>query len=57
MEQIKTGKKQICMECKKEFTVSPTVRFKRKYCPDCSKKRKEMWENQWQVKFEDLKDE
>lgn len=50
-------KKQKCLDCKKEFEVSPNARFARKYCNDCSKKRKKMWENQWKVKFEDLPDD
>ncbi|MEK6927807.1 MAG: hypothetical protein AABX11_05230 [Nanoarchaeota archaeon] len=50
-------KKQKCFDCKKEFEVSPNARFKRKYCTDCGKKRKKMWENQWKVKFEDLPDD
>ncbi|MEI6850131.1 MAG: hypothetical protein WCK29_03760 [archaeon] len=50
-------KVQKCLDCKAEFTVSPTARFKRKYCPKCSKKRKKMWDNQWKVKFEDLPDD
>jgi hypothetical protein len=50
-------KKQACLECKKEFEVSPFARFPRKYCPKCSEKRKKQWANQWKVKYEDLDDE
>ncbi len=50
-------KKKICPDCKKEFDFDSTARFKRKYCKDCSDKRKKAWDNQWKVKFEDLEDE
>jgi Zn finger protein HypA/HybF involved in hydrogenase expression len=50
-------KKQICLECKKEFEVSPRARFKRKYCPECSEKRKKMWDDQWKLKIEDFDDD
>ncbi len=50
-------KKQKCLQCKKEFEVSSNARFPRKYCKECSEKRKKMWDEQWKVKFEDLDDE
>ena len=46
-----------CFDCKTEFEVKPFVKFERKYCDKCSKKRKKAWDNQWKVKFEDLEDE
>jgi DNA-directed RNA polymerase subunit RPC12/RpoP len=46
-----------CLECKKEFELNPRGRFTRKYCSDCSAKRKKMWDEQWKVKIEDLDDE
>jgi hypothetical protein len=45
--------KQKCFDCKKEFEVSERARFPRKYCNDCSAKRKKMWDEQWKIKFED----
>lgn len=53
----KKPKKKKCFDCGKEFEVSPRARFERKYCPECGKKRKKQWDNQWKVKFEDLEDE
>ena len=50
-------KKKACMDCKKEFEFETSARFPRKYCDSCSKKRKKMWDNQWKVKFEELKDD
>jgi len=50
-------KKQKCLQCKKSFETVPNPRFPRKYCKDCSAKRKKMWDNQWKVKFEDLPNE
>ena len=49
--------KKTCFDCKKEFELNPRARFPRKYCNDCSAKRKKLWENQHTVKFEDLEDE
>lgn len=46
-----------CFDCKKEYTYNPNARYERKYCPECGKKRKKMWDNQWKVKFEDLPDD
>jgi len=37
--------------------VPPKTRFKRKYCLECSKKRKKMWDDQWKLKIEDFDDE
>ena len=50
-------KKQKCFDCKKEFEYNFNSRFPRKYCKECSQKRKKAWDNQWKVKFEDLDDE
>ena len=47
-------KKKKCPECGKEFEFDTMARFPRKYCKDCSAKRKKMWDDQWKVKFEDL---
>ena len=46
-----------CLECGKEFEFNPHAKFKRKYCKNCSAKRKKMWDEQWKVKFEDLEDD
>jgi hypothetical protein len=37
---------RVCEECKKEFTYEPPKGFpdKRKYCDECSAKRKAAWE-------------
>ena len=43
-----------CKDCGKEFEVNPFAKYERKYCLECSKKRKKMWDEQWKVKFEDL---
>lgn len=49
---------KICADCKKnEFEVKPFAKYPRKYCKQCSEKRKKLWDNQWKVKFEDLDDE
>ena len=50
-------KKQKCLDCKKEFEINPRARFPRKYCNECSQKRRKMWDEQWKVKFEDLEEE
>jgi hypothetical protein len=52
MNYLVMGKK-ICLQCKTEFEVNPNARFERKYCPDCSKKRKKLWDEQWKIKYED----
>ena len=52
-----TVKKKLCLECKKEFEVNPKARFARKYCKECSEKRKKMWDDQWKLKFEDFDDD
>lgn len=39
-------KKKKCKDCNKLFEVNPNARYKRKYCLDCSKKRKKMWDEQ-----------
>lgn len=57
IEIIPKPKKKKCFDCGKEFEVSPSARFPRKYCDECSKKRKKAWDNQWKIKFEDLEDE
>ena len=49
----KKNKKVKCKSCGKEFEISSRARFKRKYCPACSKKRKEDYESLWKVKAED----
>lgn len=46
-----------CADCKVEFEVNPNARFPRKYCNECSAKRKKMWDNQWKIKFEDCDEE
>ncbi len=51
------NKKKKCLQCKAEFEVKPNARFVRKYCDECSKKRKKAWDERWKVKFEDLDDE
>ncbi|MDP2925697.1 MAG: hypothetical protein Q8N99_04970 [Nanoarchaeota archaeon] len=50
-------KKIICRDCKKEFTAKITSRYSRKYCDECSKKRKKDYENLYSVKFEDCDDD
>jgi hypothetical protein len=51
-------KMKLCADCKKnEFEVKPFSKYQRKYCKECSEKRKKLWENQWKVKFEDLDEE
>jgi hypothetical protein len=50
-------KKKVCLDCKKEFEVVARGRFERKYCKDCSAKRKKMWDNQWKLKIEDFDDD
>ncbi len=50
-------KKKACLQCKKEFDFETSAKFPRKYCKQCSDKRKKKWDNQWKVKFEDLDDE
>jgi hypothetical protein len=49
-------KKRICRDCKKEFEQKATARFPRKYCDACSKKRKEDYENLWQVTADECED-
>jgi predicted nucleic acid-binding Zn-ribbon protein len=51
------AKTKKCFECGKEFEVSPRARYMRKYCPECSEKRKKMWDEQWKVKFDEMEDE
>jgi hypothetical protein len=46
-----------CLQCKAEFKVNPKARFVRKYCENCSEKRKKMWDERWKIKFEDLEDD
>ena len=53
----KPKKIQKCLECKKEFEVSPRARFTRKYCESCGAKRKKMWDEQWKLKIEDFDDD
>lgn len=50
-------KTKVCFDCKKEFELNPRARFERKYCKECSEKRKKLWEKIDQVKFEDLPDD
>lgn len=50
-------KKIKCFECKKEIEVETSSRYRRKYCEECSAKRKKMWDEQWKVKYEDLPDD
>ena len=45
-----------CKDCKKEFEVKANSRFTRKYCDDCSKKRKKDYDNLYSVKFEECED-
>ena len=43
---------KLCADCKKnKFEVKPNARFVRKYCKECSEKRKKLWDEQWKVKF------
>ncbi|MFA5856262.1 MAG: hypothetical protein WC867_02825 [Candidatus Pacearchaeota archaeon] len=51
------AKKVLCKECKKEFTVTGSSRFQRKFCDSCSKKRKKDYENLYTVEFEDCVEE
>ncbi len=46
-----------CFECKEDFEYDSKARFARKYCKECSEKRKKMWDEQWKIKAEDLEDE
>ena len=50
-----------CAECKKEVDVIQRAKFKRKYCNDCSKKKKEEWkeyqENRWKLTLDDMEDD
>ena len=50
-------KTKTCLQCKKSFEYDPFAKFVRKYCKECSEKRKKRWDQQWKVKFEDLDDE
>ena len=49
-------KKIKCLQCKKELEIDTKARFKRKYCKDCSAKRKKMWDNQWRIIIFDIKE-
>ena len=50
-----------CKNCGKEVEVTQSLKFKRKYCDDCSKKNKKEWkdwkENQWKLTIDDMEDE
>ena len=50
-----------CADCKKEVDVIQHPKFKRKYCDDCSTKRKKEWkewqENQWKLTMDDMEDD
>ena len=50
-----------CNACGKEVDVIQLPRFKRKYCDDCSVKRKKEWkewkEDQWKITLDDCVDE
>ncbi len=50
-----------CADCKKEVDVIQRPKFKRKYCDDCSAKRKKEWkewqENQWKLTMDDMEDD
>lgn len=46
-----------CADCKQEFVLKKTGRYKRKYCAKCSKQRKKDYDNLYRVKFEDTVDE
>jgi hypothetical protein len=50
-------KTTICNDCKKEFNYNKTKRYNRKYCDNCSKKRKVEYENLYMVKAEDCEEE
>ncbi len=51
-------KMKLCAACKKnEFEVIPGARYPRKYCKECSEKRKKLWDNQWKIKVEDCDDQ
>ncbi len=46
-----------CKDCGRDFEQSKGARYERKYCVDCSKKRKEDYENLWKVTAEDCGDD
>jgi hypothetical protein len=50
-------KKMKCKECGKEFILKPSVRFIRKFCDDCSKKRKQEYQNLYRIKYEECDDD
>ena len=49
-------KEKKCKDCGNTFIQKGTVRFERKYCEECSKKRKEDYENLWQVSADDCEE-
>ena len=46
-----------CKDCGKEFELKKTGRYIRKYCDECSKKRKKDYENLYTVKFDECDDD
>jgi hypothetical protein len=46
-----------CRECGKEFVQKGSAKFERKYCESCSKKRKDDYENLWQVSADDCEED
>lgn len=51
------NKTKICKDCGKTFEVVKKTRYERKYCDDCSKKRKKDYENLYTVKFDECDDD
>jgi len=47
---------QKCKSCGKDFEVSPRARFARKYCKECSEKRKKDYEDLWKVTADECED-
>jgi DNA-directed RNA polymerase subunit RPC12/RpoP len=45
-----------CADCKKDIEIDTTSKYKRKYCKECSKKRKEDYDNLYKVSADECED-
>ncbi len=48
--------KKNCKDCNKEFEAKPNSRYPRKYCDECSKKRKKAYESIHLTTFDECED-